>query len=85
MNIKSSTENEYSFEYVNGNQKVPQQILKHMKTFGVTIYHILIQCIGSKLGLYVSFRIPLYVDFWQKIEPTFFLFILYLQKLIHMY
>ena len=42
-------------------KKYHNKILKHMNTFGVTIYHILIHCIGSKLGLYISFRIPLYV------------------------
>ena len=43
-------------------KKYHNKILKHMKTFGVTIYHILIHCIGIKLGLYVSFRIPLYLS-----------------------
>ena len=33
-----------------------------METFDVTIDHILVHFIGSKLGLYVSFRIPLYLQ-----------------------
>ena len=37
-----------------------------MKTFDVTIGHILDHYVGSKLGLYVSFLIPLYVDFLLK-------------------
>ena len=41
-------------------KKYHNKILKYMKTFGVTMYHILIHFIGSKLGLYFSFRIPLY-------------------------
>ena len=44
-------------------KKYHNKILKHMKTFGITIYHILIHCIGSKLELYVSFRIPLYFKY----------------------
>ena len=44
-------------------KKYHNKILKHMNTFGVAIYHILIHCIGSKLGLYVSFQIPLYLIF----------------------
>ena len=32
-----------------------------MKTFDVTIDHILDHFVGSKLGLYVSFLIPLYL------------------------
>ena len=35
------------------------KILVHMKTFDLTIDHILIHFIDSKLGLYFSFRIPL--------------------------
>ena len=38
------------------------KILGYMKTFDVTIDHILVHFIGSKLGLYVSFRIPLYLQ-----------------------
>ena len=53
--MKSSTEKYMSIKF-----KKFHNILKHMKTFGVTIYHILIHFIGSKLLLYVSFRIPLY-------------------------
>ena len=36
------------------------KILVHTKTFDVTIDHILDHFVGSKLGLYVSFLIPLY-------------------------
>ena len=32
-----------------------------MKTFEITIDNILIHFVGSKLGLYVSFLIPLYM------------------------
>ena len=46
-------------KYVNGIQKVSQQNFGDMKTFDVTIDHILVHFIGSKLELYVSFRIPL--------------------------
>ena len=42
-------------------KKFHNKILVHMKTFDVTIDHILVHFIGSKLGLYVSFRIPLYI------------------------
>ena len=41
-------------------KKFHDKILKHMKTFNVTIDHILFHLIGNKLGLYVSFQIPLY-------------------------
>ena len=54
IKIKSSTEN----EYVNGIQKIPQQ---HFGAYDVTIDHILVHFVGSQPGLYVSFRIPLYV------------------------
>ena len=42
-------------------KKFHNKILGHMKTFDVTIDHIMVHFIDSKLGLYVSFRIPLYV------------------------
>ena len=44
-------------------KKFHDKILKHMKTFNVTIDHILFHLIGNKLGLYVSFQIPLYYNF----------------------
>jgi hypothetical protein len=54
---KQSTENEYDNEI----PKVPEhKMLVHIKTFDVTIDHIFFHFIGSKLGLYVSFRIRLY-------------------------
>ena len=40
--------------------KFHNKILGNMKTFDVTIDHILVHFVGSKLELYVSFRIPLY-------------------------
>ena len=55
--MKSSTEKYMSMEF----KKFHNKILKHMKTFGVTIDHILDHFIGSKLWLYVLFRIPLYI------------------------
>ena len=58
MNIKSSANINMSMDF----KKFHNKILVHMKTFDVTIDHILVHFIGSKLGLYVSFRIPLYVD-----------------------
>ena len=42
-------------------KKVHNKILGHMKAFDVTVDHILVHFVGSKLGLYVSFRIPLYL------------------------
>ena len=42
-------------------KKVHNKILGHMKAFDVTVDHTLVHFVGSKLGLYVSFRIPLYV------------------------
>ena len=42
-------------------KKFQNKILGHMKAFNVTIDYISVQFVGSKLGLYVSFRIPLYV------------------------
>ena len=53
--MKSSTEKYMSMEF----KKFHNKILKPMKTFGVTIDHILVHFIGSKLWLYVSFQIPL--------------------------
>ena len=41
-------------------KKFQNKMLVHMNTFDVTIDHILVNFVGSKLGLYVSFRIPLY-------------------------
>ena len=43
-------------------KKVHNKNLGHMKAFDVTVDHILVHFVGSKLGLYVSFRIPLYLD-----------------------
>ena len=48
-----------------GFKKVYNKILGHMKAFDVTVDHILFHFVGSKLGLYVSFRIPLYVPSLQ--------------------
>ena len=59
--MKASTEKYMSMEF----KKFHNKILKHMKTFGVTIYNILIHFIGNKLGLYVSFWIPLYLEILQ--------------------
>ena len=42
-------------------KKFQNKILVHMKPFNVTIDHILVHFKGSKVGLYVSFRICLYV------------------------
>ena len=42
-------------------KKFHNKTLVHIKTFDVTIDHILVHFIGNKLGLYVSFLIPLYV------------------------
>ena len=47
-------------------KKFPNKFLVHMKTFDVTIDHILVHFLGSKLGLYVSFRITLYLHFLRK-------------------
>jgi hypothetical protein len=55
INIKSSANMIMSMDF----KKFHNNILVHMKTFDVTIDHILVHFIGSKLGLYVSFRIPL--------------------------
>ena len=48
------------------------KILVHMKTFDVTIDHILDHYVGSKLGLYVSFLIPLYYGLlrWPHLSLT---------------
>ena len=45
-----------------GFKKFHNKILVHMKTFDVTIDHILDHFVGSKLELYVSFLIPLYFE-----------------------
>ena len=59
--MKSSTEKYMSMEF----KKFHSKILKHMKTFGVTIDHILVHFIGSKPWFYVSFRIPLQlIQYW---------------------
>ena len=42
-------------------KKFQNKILVQIKTFHVTINHIFVHFIGSKVGLYVSFRILLYV------------------------
>ena len=42
-------------------KKFQNKIFVHMKTFDVTIFHILVHFIGSKVGLYVSFLICLYL------------------------
>jgi hypothetical protein len=55
IKIKSSTEN----KCVNGIQKVPQQNFGAYDTFDVKIDHILVHFVVSKLGVYVSFPIPL--------------------------
>ena len=44
-------------------KKVRNKILGHMKAFDYTVDHILVHFVGSKLGLYVSFRIPLYIEY----------------------
>ena len=56
INIKSSANINMSMDF----KKFHNKILVHMKTFDVTIDHNLVHFIGSKLELYVSFRIPLY-------------------------
>ena len=45
-----------------GFKKFHNKIFVHMKTFDVTIDHILVHFIGSKVGLYVSFLICLYEE-----------------------
>ena len=52
-------------------KKVHNKILGHMKAFDVTVDHILVHFVGSKLGLYVSFRIPLYVYDFKWLQITF--------------
>ena len=42
-------------------KKFQNKFFVHMKTFDVTIDHILVHFIGSKVGLYVSFIICLYI------------------------
>ena len=42
-------------------KKFHNKILVHMKTYDATIDFILVHFVSSKLGLYVSFRIPLYL------------------------
>ena len=43
-------------------KKFHNKILGHMKNFDFKTDHILVHFVGSKLGLYVSFRIPLYIS-----------------------
>ena len=57
--MKSCNEMNMSIEF----KKFYNKILLDMKTFEVTIDHILVYFIGSKLGLYVSFLIRLQVQF----------------------
>ena len=57
IKIKSSTKMNMSM----GFKKLKNKILVHLKSFDITIDHILVHFVGSKQGLYVSFRIPLYV------------------------
>ena len=56
IKMKSCNEMNMSIEF----KKFYNKILLDMKTFEVTIDHILVYFIGSKLGLYVSFLISLY-------------------------
>ena len=56
IKIKSSTKMNMSM----GFKKLKNKILVHLKSFDITIDHILVHFVGSKQGLYVSFRIPLY-------------------------
>ena len=56
--MKSCNEMNMSIEF----KKFYNKILLDMKTFEVTIDHILVYFIGSKLGLYVSFLIRLYMS-----------------------
>ena len=51
-----------------GFKKVYNKILGQMKAFDVTVDHILVHFVGSKLGLYISFQIPLYNTFNVKKE-----------------
>ena len=53
--MKSCNEMNMSIEF----KKFYNKILLDMKTFEVTIDHILVYFIGSKLGLYISFLIRL--------------------------
>ena len=57
IKMKSCNEMNMSIEF----KKFYNKILLDMKTFEVTIDHILVYFIGSKLGLYVSFLIRLYL------------------------
>ena len=42
-----------------GFKEFHKKILGHMKAFDVALDHNLVHFVGNKLGLYVSFRIPL--------------------------
>ena len=55
-----------------GFKKFHNKILVHMKTFDVTIDHILDHFVGSKLGLYVSFLIPLYIQYYVGMFVEFY-------------
>ena len=55
IKIKSSTK----MNMLMGLKKLRNKILVHLKNFDITIDHILVHFVGSKLGLYVSFQIPL--------------------------
>ena len=50
-------------------KKFQNKFFVHMKTFDVTIDHILVHFIGSKVGLYVSFLICLYVPLSSLGDP----------------
>ena len=52
-------------------KKFYNKILLDMKTFEVTIDHILVYFIGSKLGLYISFLIRLYLTFLSSVMAVF--------------
>ena len=53
-----------------GFKKLKNKILVHLKSFDITIDHILVHFVGSKQGLYVSFRIPLYLKYVIKKKTT---------------
>ena len=55
--MKSCNEMNMSIEF----KKFYNKISLDMKTFEITIDHIFVYFIGSKLGLYVSFLIRLYL------------------------
>ena len=51
-----------------GFKKLKNKILVHLKSFDITIDHILVHFVGSKQGLYVSFRIPLYSNKYRNAD-----------------